>query len=375
MSKTKISLGSNTWHDPENISVYTGTEWTRVNKVHVFTSEGWVEVWPVGFPNSGTLAADYWVITIWYRSGVDFDIRVYGCEPDLGQDDTTLIGWSQASSWPDSGTPILTWGGDKQGPGVDGLENRKFSCETVLVDVNEYQTQYPSATEIKIAVRGFYFGTPGALGVVVGAVGYVGGTPVIQSPYYWAVPDATDSLELQQNPEGIVVTTSTEDWTTTGEYMATFRYNLTTNLADFVIDEAGCPIPTAPPGGATLYYEANAGSVIADLNFSSSVPEGYIDTITATEKQIVTVPAGTFGAAQVPTKIKIEWIDDQQFVTIISAVWAVPWSGPFPPAGYSQCYYSYGNGVVYSPYPTPGIPSGGIRQISEFALDGDFELV
>ena len=378
MSKTKISTGLNTWFDPTNVSVFTGTEWTRVNKVRVYTGTEWVEVWPVGFPNSGTLDADYWVITVWFRSGDDFDIRVFGCEPDIGQDDTTLLGWAQASYWPETGAPVVTWGGDYIGPGVDGLDNRKLSCETVLIDVNEYRAQYPTATELKIAVRGFYFTAPaGNLGVVVGAVGYVGGIPVNQNPYYWAVPDATETLELQQDPEGIVVNLTTQDSTTTGEYMATFRYNLTTHLADFVIDAAGCAIPPAVPGpggGAALYYTAAVGNVIADLNFTSTAPEGYITDITATERSIVTVPAGTFGAEAVPTKIKIEWISDVQYVTVVEAVYSSPWSGPFPPAGWEQCYFDYANSAVYSADPIPAIPTGGIRQISEFAQSGDFEL-
>ena len=368
MSKTRIKTGTE-WFvlNPSAVHVMTSSGWTLANKVRVLTSTGWEEVWPVGFPASGTLDADWWVITVWWRDGEDIDVRAYGCEPDIGQDESTLLGWGMQDQWPAT-DPVITWGGDNVDVGQDGLENRKLSVETILVDVNEYTTQFPSATEIKIDIRSFWYEQAGSLGVVVGAVGYVGGTPAVDSNGYYSVSGYTDTIELQQDPQGIVVTSLTQDDTTTGQYMTSFRYNLSTNLADFVDSE--CTIPAAGSGSSgAIYYTAAEGSVIHTVSFSSGVTEGYITDITATDAEIVTVPAGTFGAVQVPTRIGVVWVGSVQYVYIYESVWAVPWSGPFPPAGYdTSIYYSYSASAVWSEVQ-------GMSQVSDHGLLGVFESV
>lgn len=260
MSKTKIWTGTE-WSDPPNISVFTGTAWETVNKVHVFTASGWVEVWPgeLVFPESGTLDADWWVLTFWYRAGLNLDIRVFCCEPDINQDDTKLIGADMISEMPvGASDAYLKWGGDVTVSGEASSYDRKLSSETVLVNVRKIEQDFPNATEIRISMRAFWPNNTSANPeVVAGAVGYVGGTPELSSATgearYWTVAGSTELLELQDQPF-YSVSLNQQDIETTGQYLTTFRFNLSTHLADFVDDD--CVIPE---GLAANEFEFDAG--------------------------------------------------------------------------------------------------------------------
>lgn len=95
--------------------------------------------------------ADYIVLSYEFTDGEDLDTRTGIITPDVGQVTNTFekyLGYNGEFQWPaEPTTPYLIWGKDNQGVGF----------ESVLVDLNEFKTQYPSSTEIIIDCRAHWF--------------------------------------------------------------------------------------------------------------------------------------------------------------------------------------------------------------------------
>lgn len=205
---------------------------------------------------SFTYAADYIMVTYEFEkddnnNGDDLDTRTAIRVPDVGQNDGSLylgyggggsIGYAQngdvlwnvtaegqaatsyVSYWPNSTNPYLIWGGDNQGTGF----------ESVLIDINEFKAAYPSATEMTIDHRAWWWGDESTKPVNVKATLWKGGTPVKVSTsgtgkYYWNNPASTETLVVDS--VGRVITVQGTEATignTKSERIATFKYNLTT---------------------------------------------------------------------------------------------------------------------------------------------------
>jgi hypothetical protein len=170
--------------------------------------------------------ADYIMLTYEFTDGLDLDTRTRIAIPDIGQDtQQDYIGWSVKNVWPITGTPILTWGGDNQGVGF----------ESVLIDVNQFKINYPSATNFVVDARCFWFNIVGTNPVNVAATLWKGGTPIkngcYEGQYYcWTNPTATNSSSIDS--VGIVITSDglPDKALSSGQRAATLTYDLVTYL-------------------------------------------------------------------------------------------------------------------------------------------------
>jgi hypothetical protein len=180
---------------------------------------------------SFTYAADYVMITYQFVSpGDDLDTRTGIRVPNVGQTTkANYLGYSCSESWPSS-NPYLIWGGDNTGIGF----------ESVLLDVNKFKAQNPTATEMVVDLRGHWYyssGNPTTEPVNVEATLWKGGTPE-QSGYVWTNPTATETLVVES--VGKVVSLY-EDKSSVGERIATFKYDLTTGAGVLANNDTTTP--------------------------------------------------------------------------------------------------------------------------------------
>ena len=162
--------------------------------------------------------ANYIMITYQFTDGVDLDTRTGIRVPNVGQTtQPNYIGWGLRGSWPLSGTPYITWGGDNTGTGF----------ESVLIDVNKFKVANPSATEMVVDLRAFWFSVVGNNDVNVEATLWRGGTPS-RSGFVWTNPSAIETLVAESTGKVITDDGSPAKNLAPGERIATFKYNLTT---------------------------------------------------------------------------------------------------------------------------------------------------
>ena len=162
--------------------------------------------------------ANYIMITYQFTDGVDLDTRTGIRVPNVGQTtQPNYIGWGLRGSWPLSGTPYITWGGDNTGTGF----------ESVLIDVNKFKVANPSATEMVVDLRAFWYSVVGNNDVNVEATLWRGGNPY-QSGFVWTNPSAIETLVVESAGKRIFDSGTSPKVTSTGARVATFKYNLTT---------------------------------------------------------------------------------------------------------------------------------------------------
>jgi hypothetical protein len=162
--------------------------------------------------------ADYIMLTYQFTNGSDLDTRTRIVSPFVGQDtQNEYLGWSCQSRWPTTGTAYLTWGGDNTGTGF----------ESVLVDLNTFTSSYPSATEMVMDLRGFWFGSVGTNDVNVAATLWKGGAPT-KSGFLWVNSTATATYNIDSVGKQITSTGAPNKSLSSGERIATLTYNLTT---------------------------------------------------------------------------------------------------------------------------------------------------
>jgi len=126
-------------------------------------------------PGDFTFDADYIVLTYAFNDGTDLDTRTRVTVPDIGQNSLPdYIGWCCSEQWPTSGNPILTWGGDNTGTGF----------ESVLIDLIQFKSDYPSQNIITINANAGWYGTVGTNPVYIQAKLYKGGTMVADPDNY-----------------------------------------------------------------------------------------------------------------------------------------------------------------------------------------------
>jgi hypothetical protein len=174
--------------------------------------------------------ADYIVIQYQFTDGNDLDTRTRMVIPNIGQtDQTTYLGWSRQTQWPTSGAPILRWGGDNTGTGL----------ESVLVDIIRFKQLYPFQTSITIDLRAFWYGTIGSNPVILNATLYKGGTITGPTNFTFGNSGYTDILTVPSASKQI--TLSSQANTTSGQRVGTLNYNVSTGAGSFDVEDVTTP--------------------------------------------------------------------------------------------------------------------------------------
>lgn len=176
-----------------------------------------------------SFAADYIMLTYQFTDGRDLDTRTRIVSPNVGQtSQSTYLGWGRQTRWPLTGTQFLTFSGDNTGTGY----------EAVLVNLVAFKNQYPSATEIVVDLRGFWYNSIGNNPVNVHAVLWKGGTPV-KSGFTWTNSTATNTYDISSVSKAI--TLNTQDSNTSGQRIATLTYNLQNSQGSFNSNDTTTP--------------------------------------------------------------------------------------------------------------------------------------
>ena len=147
--------------------------------------------------------------------------------PDIGQDKQIHIGWGQIDKFP-VGNPILEWGGDNRGIGV----------ESVKIDLREFRKKYPSEGELKIDCRAFWYREIGTNKVNIEAVFYKGGK-MIKDGFSFSNPHPETRTSLGST--SIKIEAKSQEEKLPGQRIATFKYNLNTGVGQFDTTDTTSP--------------------------------------------------------------------------------------------------------------------------------------
>ena len=175
-------------------------------------------------PNQINFDADYIILTYKFTDGADLDTRTRMISPTLNESQQNrYIGWSRGSSWPNSGSPVLRWGGDNTGRGF----------ESVLVNLLSFKQQFVSQNNFNIDMRGFWYRIAGNNPVNINATLYKGGTPeLVGGSYKYIINGFTDSVSLNSASK-LISKQIIKFALTEGERIATFNYNLDNKIGTF----------------------------------------------------------------------------------------------------------------------------------------------
>ena len=213
--------------------------------------------------NPFVFCMDYIVVTYEFDTGRDLDIKV-GL---FNTTQTEYLGWCASNnfplggSWPnDFSANTLTWGGDNTGRGF----------ETILVNISNYRTLFPSNGELKLDLRCWWYGEAGITPVSIRADLYNGGTMRLVSlpsgTYTWQ-NDGYLTTKTVISPKKTISGPATSVCQPQGFRFATFTYNIDTCEAVFNIDDdvpppmgpqptpqpTPTPTPTQPSGIYTIF--------------------------------------------------------------------------------------------------------------------------
>jgi len=166
---------------------------------------------PVQISNSTAqfkFVADYIVLTYEFNTGTDLDQRTKVIDPPIGG---SPVGWSQAITQllPD-GSPVLTWGGDNTGTGV----------ETAMLNLTNYRKNF--SVPLTVDCRCEWYGDPGSTPVRIFATLYRGGA-IAPADFSFANGSAIASIEVGAGYAN--VTLNTQNGGTTGQSVALFVYD------------------------------------------------------------------------------------------------------------------------------------------------------
>jgi hypothetical protein len=158
--------------------------------------------------------ADYIIAQYTFTDGTDLDSRSRIVVPFEGP----YHGFGQTNP----GGPILTFGGDNTGTGV----------ESVLLDVLALKASYPAATSVSIECRAQWYGTVGIQPVSMTLIMYKGGT-MVKSGFTWTNSTATDSRTVSS--AGKVVTLASTSGASIGQQIGFINYNFISGVGSIVI--------------------------------------------------------------------------------------------------------------------------------------------
>lgn len=159
---------------------------------------------------SFSASADYMVIEYAFDTGADLDTRTRLAVPSLtANGGFKYLGWGQGSEI----TGVLAWGGDNTGIGR----------ESVVFDINNFKSLYPSTQNITIDCRAQWFGTVGSTPVGLKITLYTGGA-IQPAGFGFENPTATSTTVLNLTLK--YVTLFEKDEESIGERIATVNYNV-----------------------------------------------------------------------------------------------------------------------------------------------------
>ncbi len=160
--------------------------------------------------------ADYIVLTYGFTSGADLETRTRIVTPDVGQiSQSNYLGRDRETNWPTLGNYVIKWGGDAGGS----------SYESVLIDIITFRSLYPTASQLIVDCRGYWYGSASVDPVVISVTLYKGGEMVIGAPSY-GFSNPTASITSGTTFNDKVISLSTTDPNTSGERIGTFTYDL-----------------------------------------------------------------------------------------------------------------------------------------------------
>ena len=213
-----------------NITFTTGMTSSTLYTIRVIDSVGCQKETTFTLGQSTfTFNADYIMLTYQFTNGSDLDTRTRIAIPNIGQiSQSTYLGWGRLLKYPNTTTPILTFGGDNTGTGF----------ESILINLTNFKQQYPNETQIVADCRSFWYGTKGTNPVNVAATLWKGGTPV-KSGFVWTNTTATATYSI--NSVSKVINLQTQNAGTSGERVATLTYNLQSNNGSFNTNDTTTP--------------------------------------------------------------------------------------------------------------------------------------
>jgi hypothetical protein len=208
----------------------TGLSANTTYTVTVTDSRGCIKTSSVTIGINGfTFEADYIVVSYEFTNGDDLDTRTRVVSPNIGQNvSCTHIGFGQWAVAPQTGTPMLKWGGDNMGTGFE-------SC---LIDVKTFKIAYPTQTQILIDMRAHWYGTVGTNPINIKATMFKGGT-IVPSGYTFTNPTATSTATATSVPK--VLTYANRSNCDSGERLVTLLYDVITNIGVFNSNDITTP--------------------------------------------------------------------------------------------------------------------------------------
>lgn len=159
--------------------------------------------------------ADYIKIDYTFTNGLDLDTRSKITVPSVPGD---YLGWGRSSQQ----SNVLYWGGDNTGTGL----------ETVLLNLANFRSAYPSSSSIRVEFRCFWFNVYGSNGVNLTMTLWGGGAPV-KSGYTWINPTATSTQVLVSTNKNI--TLQTQNAASNGEPLGYILYDVNTGIGSLDI--------------------------------------------------------------------------------------------------------------------------------------------
>lgn len=215
---------------------------------------------PSPTPVPFTFDADYIVGTYTFLDGSDLDTRTRMATPDVGQTYSgSYLGWSQFSYWPSSSDapvngqpltssnrPYLVWGGDNTGTGL----------EAVLIDIKRFKEIYPTASDVLVDFRSFWYGPTGSLPIQLDIQAYSGSYMVMNGiPYGFTYAGTNPSASVDSGFKTITAyrsaslvvgssdleTPPVNAGVSRGQRLATLSYSITGKTGSINISDTTTP--------------------------------------------------------------------------------------------------------------------------------------
>jgi hypothetical protein len=176
-------------------------------------------------PGGFDFDADYIIVTYAFTNGTDLDTRTRISSPDIGQNDlSTYLGWCRSETFPDTGTPVLSWSKDNTGTGF----------ESVFINLIEFKLQFPSyaTSTITIDMNGMWYGEVGSNPVIMDVMMYKGGTVyLVEDAYTFMNDDYTGIFGVQSLGTTVSLQSNNcEDQ----EHISSLTYNLQSHQGQFI---------------------------------------------------------------------------------------------------------------------------------------------
>ena len=175
--------------------------------------------------NSIQFDADYIVLTYLSTDGQDLDTRTKMITPNFSlSNNLDYVGWKRSKVWPNYENPILKWSDD----------NRGIGYESVLINLKNFKSIFPSNNNFIIDTRAFWFSNVGNNPIIIHAVMYKGGYEdgtIGNGDFEFHITDFRDSVSLNSTSKIISIKNISPIYD--GDRIATFNYNLATNTGRF----------------------------------------------------------------------------------------------------------------------------------------------